>query len=90
MNEALMKAAEYIDEHGWTIGNYWDLDGRVCLVGALRRVTMDDGSQYAPAYCLLERFLCLVKNCPDILTYNDQCINDGAEASKILREAAEF
>lgn len=37
-SEIAEAAAEYMEEHGWTRGVYRRLDGRVCLLGALRQV----------------------------------------------------
>jgi hypothetical protein len=35
--ENLLKAAQYIREHGWCQHRMEDTDGRVCLVGAIKR-----------------------------------------------------
>lgn len=37
--EVLQKAASYIAEHGWTQGHSVDSRGRVCLEGAILRVS---------------------------------------------------
>lgn len=43
INELIFKAAQYMDEHGKTTGMYEDLDGQVCVTGALRKVCEADG-----------------------------------------------
>jgi hypothetical protein len=33
----LINAADYIEKHGWCQNTYWDEQGRVCALGAIRR-----------------------------------------------------
>ena len=42
--EVLLKAAEYIEEHGWCQHAFGEPDGRVCLEGAINR-TAYNGSE---------------------------------------------
>lgn len=46
LNEAdrlILKAADYMDEHGHVQGTLWDDDGRVCAQGAVLRVGKMEG-----------------------------------------------
>jgi hypothetical protein len=72
--------ADYIDEHGWCRFSY-EKEGRVCITGALRS---RDGSIWRPVFLYLGEYL--GKN---PLTWNDVVCKSGAEASAMLREAAQ-
>jgi hypothetical protein len=93
MDEALMGAAEYIDEYGWIRGHLSDADGRVCLLGAIQ---ISNGIGYWDtntnrAAIHLDGFLNRrLHGHMSIPYYNDYVCKDGAEASKLLREAAEW
>src|SRR5687768_4043656 len=38
----LLRAADYIERHGWCQGKLFQPDGRACLVGALQKVAAGD------------------------------------------------
>ena len=42
----LADAADYIDQHGWTQGQFETDDGKVCLLGAVRRCTPIPGDRH--------------------------------------------
>ena len=42
----LANAADYIDQHGWTQGQFETDDGKVCLLGAVRRCTPIPGDRH--------------------------------------------
>ena len=42
----LADAADYIDQHGWTQGQFETNDGKVCLLGAVRRCTPIPGDRH--------------------------------------------
>lgn len=105
MNENLIKAAEYIDEHGWTKHKYEALDGSVCLYGAIIRVVNRNPDyntvQKSPEAKHLNKYVLdkySLEELPEIVEIdfdpvailNDEILTSGAEASKVLREAAEW
>jgi hypothetical protein len=89
MNETLIEAAEYIDVHGWTKNTLENKAGQVCLLGAITKVACP-GPERVIAAGHLDKFLLSVKKARGLTHYNDNVIFDGAEASKLLREAAEW
>jgi hypothetical protein len=42
INETLIKAAQYVDEHGWTQGTQEDSEGRVCMAGAVEKAAFGE------------------------------------------------
>lgn len=91
MNESLIKAAEYIDEHGWTQGAHQDEDGKVCLLGSLEAVGVCVGG-YENFKTLqhLQKFVQVKHYARSIPVFNDYVLTSAEEASKALREAAEW
>lgn len=45
INETLVRAAQYMDEHGKANGDFRDKEGRVCMIGAIRMVTFPFGHE---------------------------------------------
>lgn len=96
MNETLLQAAEYIDRHGWTQGILSDSQGQVCLYGALDKVT--NMSNFDEAKELLRKFVTEMRGIPastdpsydNVVYLNDEVLTSAEEASKVLREAAEW
>lgn len=100
MNEELLRAAEYIDTHGWCQHNIHDDEGRVCLSGAIIKA---NGAQLNGTFEHFRAYLQTVKyimEYPDELNstknhlivpfVNDNILTSAEEASKLLREAAEW
>ena len=52
------KAADYIEKHGWTQGEYEREDGAVCLAGAISRVALGarvhDLDDLVPDSCVIQ------------------------------------
>lgn len=98
MDEVLLGAAEYIDRHGWTRKNEF-VFGRACLMGAVKasRKTLDLPVEVEVlkieklGYFLIDKMdLHGFHPIPAIINVNDNKLNNGVEASKLLREAAEW
>lgn len=98
MNETLIQAAEYIDQYGWMQGNLSDSQGRVCMFGALDKVTRTNIIEFDEAKELLHKFIAEVRGIPlihkhgydNVVYLNDFILKSAEEASKVLREAAEW
>lgn len=100
MNETLLKAAEYIDQKGWTKDELDDDLGRVCLYGAIGMVTEPkrDNMAFLTAKQHLRQFVEQVREIPfitkdgydNVIYLNDFRLTSAEEASKVLREAAEW
>lgn len=106
MNENLIKAAEYIEEHGWVRHKFEDLNGAVCLYGAIIKVATRHhdyfGVEDIPEAKHLNKFILdkyglelnpnHIKDVSfdPVALLNDGVLTSGAEASKVLREAAEW
>lgn len=101
MIDELIQAAEHIDKHGWTQGMAVNDAGQVCMMGAIDAVCSENVSigDIIGIENHLENFLIAkydksyyehdhVKGV--VATINDDVLNSGEEASKLLREAAEW
>lgn len=86
--EALLHAARYIEEHGWTQKAPKDADGGVCLGQALHEVS--SGRVRAQAAKRLSDQLYRVGDFPmdNIIHWNDSICTSAAEAVAALRWAA--
>lgn len=83
-------AADYIEQHGWTRGSY-ERHGRVCMLGALCYVDLDNNGVY-PAEKIIERVILArgFTTDPDkrvITNWNDEQ-KDRRVVIRVLREAA--
>jgi hypothetical protein len=94
MDEALMAAAELIEDH-WIRGLGADGKGNYCMLGAIGSIT-----ERMAWNDLLDRVVAVLPPCEHpgvskftrsvrIAHYNDHHCDGGVEAAKILREAAE-
>jgi hypothetical protein len=85
--EIYSRAADYIEDHGWIQHNLEDPSGRVCLWGALRRVTgwgLDSASELSE---LINREMC--QELADSTTrWNDAPGRSKEEVIAFLREQA--
>lgn len=79
----LLRAADYIEEHGWCQGESVKPDGSVCIYGALYAVTRDDvAASYDADIALRHR----LKTLPEY--WNDAPGRTKAEVLKAMRGAA--
>lgn len=105
MNEDLIKAAEHIDQYGWIQGDLRDDEGRVCLYGALDAVTNRNTirkhsriGKFEEAKKHLRNYITSVRGIrttidvetDNVVYLNDFILTSAEEASKVLREAAEW
>lgn len=67
MNEDLLKAAEYMSEHGWCQGDLEDADGRVCVAGAIKAVVRGKDRNLRSTSAVISLHEYLVKE------YGDNC-----------------
>lgn len=83
----LLKAADYIDGHGWCQGAIADEEGRVCAVGAITMVT---GGLDAPMGTRLDVELLLYKYLGEIPVpdWNDRPERTKEQVTAALRSAA--
>lgn len=81
---AMLKAADYIEEHGWCRGKMSDSAGRVCVYGALASVTQHAGLVLL-AGLVMQRYLKM-----DMVQWNDTRSRHTGQAEVItaLRDAA--
>lgn len=83
VKDDLLKAADYIDEHGWCQGDSGDASGRVCLVGALE-MTINDRRRLKSAADALRHSI----GCSRLSRWNDAPERTQAEVVAALRAAA--
>lgn len=82
--EALIKAADYMDEHGFCQGTLVDSNGRVCILGALLRANQGgDRTRVSQAQAHLRDFLPV-----SIVGWNDARGRSKEEAVAALRQCA--
>jgi hypothetical protein len=81
----LMAAADYIDAHGWCRKKPYAADAGACLIGALWEV--GTGSYMHVYHAAVSRLLSHLGMCP--VLWNDNHCKSGAEASAMLRRAAQ-
>lgn len=91
----LEAAADYMEDHGWTRGQF-ERRGRVCLRGAISLVPRG-GISVSGAITKLERYLHLnymqdhIPSQGDIIVnFNDDRCKSKKQAVRILREAASW
>ena len=77
----LADAADYIDQHGWAQGQFETDDGKVCLLGAVRRCTPVPGDWY-----LVERVIHRRRRAD---AWNDAKDRTADEVTAYLREHAD-
>jgi hypothetical protein len=104
INETLVAAAQYMDEHGKTTGVYESADGHVCMLGALRMVALgrikitseDVGTPryeiFIEAHRRLQEFIeSTVSELGVSIPYvNDRRLQTKEETVKFMMEAAEW
>ena len=91
-----MKAAQYMDEHGKCVEIYEDVEGHVCMTGALRKVCEVDGlsireetATFSVAYLHLTLYSqTKYGTYPEDL--NDYGFGTKEETVKFMMEAAEW
>ncbi len=92
IRDTFLKAAEYIELHGWTQGTYKNASGEVCTAGALERVCAIDGSGYYPQenmdlyYATMDHFRRTVG--VNAITWNDRLRRTKKQVLKLLRDLA--
>jgi hypothetical protein len=95
INETLVAAAQYMDEHGWTRGVSVDHLGRVCMGGAIKMVTDDDelvslfSSEYYKAWTHLVDYALNLGGVSPVV-YNDRILKTKEETVKFMMAAAEW
>lgn len=104
INETLIKAAQYMDEHGWTQGTQEDSEGRVCMAGAVEKAAFGEimreeqnpesreYGEYLEAWSRLSAYCGshYFENARSVTGTNDYVLKTKAEAVKFLMEAAEW
>jgi len=100
LNEDIVAAAQYMDQHGKCIGQCEDAHGQVCMVGALLKVT--DGFcnnnwkpelwfRYQVARKILESYALKTYGIAmEIPHVNDAILDTKEETVKFMMEAAEY
>jgi len=94
--EALLKAAEYIEDHGHCQFELQDQEGRVCARGALLAVLTGDPNRHTdsdPAYMLrveAERMVESTVGAQYIITWNNQEGRTEGEVVRAFRKAAQL
>jgi hypothetical protein len=87
MNDAdqLDACADYIEEHGWTRGSY-EYKGRVCAIGAMKKITGDDWISYRAIGRAMDRYICLQENVPvEMGVYIDQWNDDQKSRKSVIK-----
>jgi hypothetical protein len=104
INETLIKAAQYMDEHGWTQGQQEDPEGRVCMAGAVMIAAYGEIPEVLvgtpdylrawrrlSAYCWSGNYLeADIVSVRSVTGVNDFVLKTKEEAVKFLMEAAEW
>lgn len=101
MDDLLFQAAQYMDEHGKAFGMFEDVDGSVCIVGALRKVCLGDRSwlmkpNTEPLLNAYQRLRCYARSVgivlehDDITALSDRILGTKEETVKFMMEAAEW
>jgi hypothetical protein len=98
INETLVAAAQYMDEHGWIQGEQVDSEGRVCMAGALMMVTFGEipestfgNNDYYKAWYRLAGYCRSKFDTPRSVTgVNDYVLDTKEETVKFMMEAAEW
>ena len=80
VGQALLKAADFIEEYGWCQGRVEESDGRVCMLGAISYVT--DGHWNSP-YKKIASLLGVPGS-----VWNDRPERTAEEVTAFLRHAA--
>lgn len=79
--EKLLRAADYMEKHGWCREVFVDVDGAVCLAGAIRESGSGNYGATSRLYCFLGR---------DIHEWNDNVCQSKQQAVAALRAAAYY
>ena len=85
-----MKAADYIEQHGWTQWNMQDRLGRVCALGGLTMVA-ETATERRIAETVFLRFLRLKYALDDFMSiarWNDQICASKVQVVSDMRECA--
>jgi hypothetical protein len=83
-------AATLINERGWARGSYEDPDGRLCIMGALRRAMHDNDATIEDVIrARIAVHYRLPKYAPDVVIWNDQFARTQEEVTTIFRAAAQ-
>ena len=90
INETLVAAAQYMDEHGKAVGQYEAPDGSVCMMGAIRKVVYRSEAFLATRHLrmFVEQKFGPIKF--DIGYVNDYKLHTKEETVKFMMEAAEW
>ena len=80
-SKVLLRAAEYIEEHGWCQHDLVEMSGRVCLMGAIYSVAKEDDARAA-----LDMVVNAIGRFPSV--WNDAPGRTQAEVVAKLREVA--
>jgi hypothetical protein len=90
INETLVAAAQYMDEHGKALGVNVDAEGRVCMMGALEAVG-EDGVQVIGAVRRVRDYArAQGLSTTEITFISDFLLGEKAETVKFMLEAAEW
>jgi hypothetical protein len=87
--EFLLKAADLLEEKGWTQGSYWLKSGEMCLMGAMGRTLDKDRTTYGGEPSVMaEQKLTALTGGYGIVGWNDKVCQSKAQAVQLLRDAA--
>jgi hypothetical protein len=79
----LLAAANYIEEHGWCQGALENINGQVCLVGALDKTKDYNDQGYYPAILAIQDIIG-----PRFGEWNDQPGRTKEDVVNLLRQVA--
>ena len=91
ISQTFLAAASYIETHGWCQNEFETPDGRVCLYGALAKVTSSLEDRYRAALRLGKKHMLLLNYVTvptPIQVWNDHISRTVGEVISLLREAA--
>jgi hypothetical protein len=93
-SDLLFKAADLLDERGWTVGAYQNKKGQLCLLGALceaRNFVPTPWGALDELLMFLERDLLEPSSCfSTLIAFNDRDLTSKEEAVDFLIAAAYF
>lgn len=92
--QVLSKAADILQERGWTQGIYEDADGCLCLDGALRYAVAGAVGSFTSTdryheYVAASQALEAVIGTRNVIRWNDSSVRTQASVVRALRAAAE-
>lgn len=93
----LLHAAKYIEEHGWCCGTLLDINGSVCMVGAIYSVfdadlfspdnrLKKDRELFARAECAVNKLAVYLES--PVPRYNDHFATSAEEVINIMKKCA--